>query len=84
MDNATCWASWPWPNLFQTPKDQFAMPTSFKTGDIVKLKSGGPEMTVTEVDPPNIYCSWFAGKKLEDGRFPRGSLIHAKEVEKKD
>ena len=46
-------------------------------GDIVKLKSGGPDMTVKN---PDIYddeifhCQWFAGKKLESGRFPQASL----------
>lgn len=50
---------------------------NFAVGDIVKLKSGGPEMTVqTLPDPPskNYNCQWFAGKKLESGRFPADSL----------
>lgn len=50
---------------------------SFKVGDIVKLKSGGPEMTVRQVpdDPTKAYvCQWFAGKKLEQGSFPGDSL----------
>lgn len=42
-----------------------------KIGDIVQLKSGGPEMTVSELpDEYNGYvCQWFAGKKLERGIF---------------
>lgn len=51
----------------------------FSVGSIVKLKSGGPEMTVQSV--PNQYheyfCQWFAGKKLERGEFPEGSLMKA-------
>ena len=50
---------------------------TFAVGDIVKLKSGGPEMTVqTRPETPSkIYnCQWFAGKKLEAGRFPADSL----------
>ena len=47
-------------------------------GDIVKLKSGGPDMAVQSLfDSKNgeIYmCQWFAGKKLESGRFPVESL----------
>lgn len=47
-------------------------------GQIVRLKSGGPEMTVhseTPVDGQTRYrCQWFAGKKLELGLFPRESL----------
>lgn len=49
----------------------------FKIGDIVKLKSGGPDMTVQTVPAKgaNYYsCQWFAGKKLEYGRFPGSSL----------
>ncbi len=50
---------------------------SFAVGDIVKLKSGGPEMTVRVVPTDisrNYACQWFAGKKLEQGNFPGDSL----------
>jgi uncharacterized protein YodC (DUF2158 family) len=46
-------------------------------GDIVKLKSGGPEMTVESPPHPPVEtcrCQWFAGKKLESGSFPPESL----------
>jgi len=49
----------------------------FSVGDIVKLKSGGPNMTVLQVrdgDSVIITCQWFAGKKLESGRFNKDSL----------
>jgi len=47
----------------------------FKVGDVVKLKSGGPEMTVNyRHDDGDYYCQWFAGKKLESGQFPEDSL----------
>ena len=47
-----------------------------KTGTIVKLKSGGPEMTVkTWSSSQEVYvCQWFAGKKLEQGFFEPESL----------
>lgn len=53
------------------------MANQFAVGDIVKLKSGGPEMTVQTT--PSQYtssygCQWFAGKKLEKGSFPPNSL----------
>ena len=55
---------------------------AFNIGDIVKLKSGGPDMTVKEVltnlaDQFNgsYRCQWFAGKKLDVGVFPQESLI---------
>lgn len=50
----------------------------FAVGDIVKLKSGGPEMTIQSVPDASsaryYNCQWFAGKKLESGRFPENSL----------
>jgi uncharacterized protein YodC (DUF2158 family) len=54
-----------------------AIQSKFAVGDIVKLKSGGPEMTVqTLPEPPakSYRCQWFAGKKLEAGSFPADSL----------
>lgn len=54
---------------------------AFKVGDIVKLKSGGPDMTVRIV-PDSIgktyTCQWFAAKKLEQGSFPGASLESVK------
>ncbi|HDR1514776.1 YodC family protein [Pasteurella multocida] len=54
----------------------------FHVGDIVKLKSGGPDMTIKTVARNGLSdtftgfydCQWFAGKKLESGRFPEESL----------
>ncbi len=49
---------------------------AFKTGDTVKLISGGPVMTVK--NPRHfdwVLCQWFAGKKLEQGDFSPDSLI---------
>jgi len=45
-------------------------------GDIVKLKSGGPEMTINSYSElqKGYRCQWFAGKKLEQGFFPKNSL----------
>lgn len=52
------------------------MANEFVVGNIVKLKSGGPEMTVKAVNDDRDYytCQWFAGKKLEQGIFPGDSL----------
>ena len=54
----------------------------FKVGDIVKLKSGGPDMTVKKVttdyrneETDSFDCQWFAGKKLDVGAFPLESLV---------
>jgi uncharacterized protein YodC (DUF2158 family) len=54
-----------------------ASQVKFAVGNIVKLKSGGPDMTVKTIptDTGTYYdCQWFAGKKLESGRFPADSL----------
>lgn len=32
---------------------------AFKVGDPVRLKAGGPEMTVEKVNSNGIYCAWF-------------------------
>ena len=49
----------------------------YKMGDVVQLKSGGPEMTVASVSKlmgTSYECQWFSGKKLERGNFPEDSL----------
>lgn len=53
------------------------MSDKFNSGDIVQLKSGGPEMTVKSyaVHHEAFECQWFAGKKLEKGYFVEESLI---------
>jgi uncharacterized protein YodC (DUF2158 family) len=50
-------------------------------GDIVELKSGGPDMTVTNISNATTTIqgqmtdtTWFAGKKNERGTFPTAAL----------
>jgi len=41
-----------------------------KSGMIVWLKSGSPEMTVNSLARPNVWiCQWFVGTKLCNGQF---------------
>ena len=51
----------------------------YVVGDVVKLRSGGPEMTVNSVPDGGYHdsyrCQWFAGKKLESGNFEEDQLI---------
>ena len=52
---------------------------TFKVGDIVQLKSGGPPMTVTQVNTnlvgfSEIECQWFFGQ-METGTFIPDVLI---------
>lgn len=60
------------------------MKTDFAIGDVVKLASDGPDMTVNRLPKENsqIYdnyeCQWFAGKKLESGRFQPEELVLVK------
>ena len=53
--------------------------SKFRVGDVVKLKSGGPAMTVIAYDPdrdgeykcPYTTCSWFSSDNCQEkGRFP--------------
>lgn len=57
----------------------------FAVGDVVRLKSGGPDMSVKHVSDDaverwssgltvNYTCQWFAGKKLESGLFAGPTL----------
>jgi len=61
--------------------------SKFKTGDLVRLKSGGPIMTVASYTAPAQYtsehyrCDWFAGKKLDSGNFKPDQLETANKVE---
>ncbi|MCA9769715.1 MAG: DUF2158 domain-containing protein [Gemmatimonadetes bacterium] len=52
---------------------------SFETGDIVRLKSGGPRMTVVRypdfsIDGNWVRCQWFGGTKLNSGDFTEETL----------
>lgn len=56
------------------------MAEAFKIGDIVKLKSDGPRMTVTGVDniifggTRQVHTAWFTGRKKESASFPCDAL----------
>ena len=50
--------------------------SQFKVGDIVMLKSGGPSMTVEEIQADGrVACSWFDGKSLKSAVFVPGMLV---------
>jgi uncharacterized protein YodC (DUF2158 family) len=55
----------------------------FKIGQIVRLKSGGPKMTVGFIDHNNgmCRCQWFTEGKLEKGDLPHESLENLESVE---
>lgn len=55
----------------------------YKVGDKVKLNVGGPDMAVLRINidhrtdnfSGHYSCQWFAGKKLDEGKFVEESLI---------
>ena len=50
----------------------------FKTGDVVKLKSGGPPMTVSGLPAGNssvLPCSWFDGADVKHSTFMPAALM---------
>lgn len=64
--------------------------TKLVVGQTVRLKSGGPNMTISEVpdrspitDKSMVECQWFGGRKLERGWFPTVSLVPTDETEEK-
>jgi len=51
---------------------------AFKAGDTVRLKSGGPLMTVASIlrgDAHYAVCQWFEGTTLKQGQFDQEALI---------
>ena len=47
----------------------------FSAGDIVRLKSGGPRMTIRWIEDGDAYCEWFDDKnEIKGNRFSLASL----------
>jgi uncharacterized protein YodC (DUF2158 family) len=48
----------------------------FKQGDVVRLKSGGPDMTIEEIDAQgNASCIWFQGSLVKKQDFAAVLLL---------
>lgn len=47
---------------------------SFKVGDRVQLNTGGPPMTVTEVNGDEVSCTWFVKDDYKTSMFPSAAL----------
>lgn len=57
-----------------------------KKGMVVQLKSGGPKMTITEIEPKHAYsitCNWFLEGKLQSSSFTPKSLTVIEEDQEK-
>ena len=55
----------------------------FSPGDVVRLKSGGPPMTVNTLRNGGdaiVPCEWFAGDILRRDEFDSCNLLHYQPV----
>jgi uncharacterized protein YodC (DUF2158 family) len=54
---------------------------NFNAGDVVCLKSGGPDMTVERIETnsgnSSVVCVWFVEQNLYRASFPVSSLSMA-------
>ncbi len=57
--------------------------TEFKVGDVVRLKSGGPPMTIVYIDnefSTQLSCRWFVeGHEVRHDQFPPAALKYAED-----
>jgi uncharacterized protein YodC (DUF2158 family) len=52
--------------------------TDFKVGDVVRLKSGGPKMTIgASMKDDRVECHWFGGQTIEvnHAAFHKAGLV---------
>lgn len=52
----------------------------FTVGTVVKLKSGGPDLTVAAIDGDTVTCSWFDGARLREAKFLAGMLEEPRDL----
>jgi uncharacterized protein YodC (DUF2158 family) len=60
---------------------------AFNVGDVVKLKSGGEEMTIMAFDERRMLyeCSWMSSRKvLKTHKVPEAALVLAPKRASKD
>jgi uncharacterized protein YodC (DUF2158 family) len=50
------------------------MSAPFQIGDVVELKSGGPDMTVESIEEVKVLCIWFDKADMKQARFPSDTL----------
>lgn len=54
---------------------------SFRPGQLVQLRAGGPKMVVETSHDEYCYCSWFSGAKHNKERFSFAALQTYQESE---
>ena len=47
----------------------------FKLEEVVRLKSGGPLMTVDRIDDSQAHCKWYNGQRQVGGWFELAALV---------
>ncbi len=45
------------------------MAESLKVGDVVRLKSGGPEMVIEKIEGTQALCAWQDAKKVAKSHY---------------
>jgi uncharacterized protein YodC (DUF2158 family) len=52
---------------------------TLEIGDIIRLKSGGPLMTVMTIEFESATATWFVGEDVKQASFSQGSIeIHSR------
>ncbi len=52
-----------------------------RIGAVVRLKLGGPKMTVTASSPGHVQCTWFKDVELTRQCFASDELVEVKDGE---
>ena len=55
---------------------------SFQIGSKVRLRSGGPNMTVEAISGDDVTCVWFDKNSTRERTFPVATLEDADKIEK--
>jgi len=61
----------------KAPVDAPSPPPSYPIGSLVRLRSGGPAMTVTDMEDDYRECSWFVGNDLLEAWLPVATIESA-------
>lgn len=67
-------ATYAQPSGLRSAKDA-ATSEDLKPGDVVRIKSGGPKITIATISDGRVHCFWFDGNYLHDGFFAKESLV---------
>lgn len=46
-----------------------------REGDVVRLKSGGPPMTIVGYEDGNVKCKWFDENIVHEDWFPMYAIV---------